>query len=161
VICMKRKVYSIIAAVIALVCGGIYFYKKDFDKKWEENRRWIKQRRMFKLADKWMEHLENKNVVSDYFNKKGYKKIAVYGMSTFGQHLIQQLKNSNIEVRYGIDRRCENIESDISIYSPEETLPDVDVVVVTAIYEFEEIKKELKQRIKCPIISLEEVIYEG
>jgi len=158
---MKKKYYLITVGTISLVSGGIYVYKRWFDKKWEENRRWTKQRRMFKLANKWIERLGNHCVVANYFDKKGYKTVAVYGLSTFGKHLIQQLGESNIEVIYGIDRRQGMVDADMRVYLPEDNLPEVDVVVITAIYDYDEIKEELKHRIKCPIVSLEEIIYEG
>ena len=39
-------------------------------------------------------------------------------------------------------------------------LPETDVIVVTAIYFYEEIREELSQLVDCPIISLEDVVYE-
>lgn len=38
-------------------------------------------------------------------------------------------------------------------------MEEVDAVVVTAITQYENIKETLEKKIKCPIYSLEEVIY--
>ena len=43
----------------------------------------------------------------------------------------------------------------------EEELPEVDAVIVTAVYEYDEIEKMLADRVSCPVISLEEILYEG
>ena len=42
----------------------------------------------------------------------------------------------------------------------DDTFPKVDAVVVTAITFFDEIKMELSKKLECPIISLEEILYE-
>ena len=42
----------------------------------------------------------------------------------------------------------------------EDDLKPVDAVVVTAITFFNEIEEQLSQKMKCPIISLEEILYE-
>ncbi len=36
---------------------------------------------------------------------------------------------------------------------------DVDAIIVTAIFDFDDIKKKCKEKLNCPIISLEDVIY--
>ncbi len=37
----------------------------------------------------------------------------------------------------------------------------VDAIVVTAITFYDEIKEELSRKIDCPIISLEDILYEA
>ena len=39
-------------------------------------------------------------------------------------------------------------------------LAEADAVIVTAIYNFDEIEEKLSDLIDCPIISLEDIIYE-
>jgi len=43
-------------------------------------------------------------------------------------------------------------------YLPTDELPDVDVIVVTADYYFEEIKDKLSKKVDCPIISIGEIL---
>lgn len=38
-------------------------------------------------------------------------------------------------------------------------LPEVDVVVVTAIHYHNEIQKQLSQKVKCPIVGLNTIVY--
>lgn len=42
---------------------------------------------------------------------------------------------------------------------PDDTLPDVDAIIVTAFFFFDEIEQELEDKIDCPIISIEDVVY--
>ena len=44
--------------------------------------------------------------------------------------------------------------------SIDDDLEEVDAVVVTAITFFDEIEEKLSQKIDCPIISLEDILYE-
>ena len=81
-------------------------------------------------------------------------------MSYAGETLIEELKETNVEAVYGIDKNADNIYVDISMYTIEENLPPVDAVVVTAITFFDEIEKKLSEKLECPIISLEDILYE-
>ena len=42
----------------------------------------------------------------------------------------------------------------------QDQLTEVDAVVVTPIVFFNEIEKELSEKLDCPIISLEDILYE-
>jgi len=42
----------------------------------------------------------------------------------------------------------------------DDSLEDVDVVIVTAITFFDEIETKLSEKLDCPIISLEDILYE-
>ena len=45
------------------------------------------------------------------------------------------------------------------VYSLEDELPDTDVIVVTPYASFKEIKEILEEKVSCPIVSLEEVVW--
>ena len=70
-----------------------------------------------------------------------------------------ELKYSSIEIAYGIERAAGRY-SYIDILSMEESLPEVDAVVVTAITFFDQIKQALTEKVSCPVISLEEILNE-
>lgn len=114
---------------------------------------------LFRMMDKWVQvKQEGKNLAS-YFEKNGYKKIAIYGMSYAGKTLVSELRDTDIRVAYGIDKNAGSIYSDVEIVSMDEKLDEVDVVVVTAITFWDEIEEKLSAKINCPIISLEDVLY--
>ena len=71
-----------------------------------------------------------------------------------------KLEGNNIEVEYGIDRNADAFFTDIDVLSLDDSLADVDAVVVTAITYFDEIRKALCCKVDCPIISLEDIINE-
>lgn len=104
-------------------------------------------------------HQEGKGLEA-YFKRNGYKRIAIYGMSYVGETLLEELKRTEVQVAYAIDQNKRNIPTDIEVVSAEDFLGDVDAIVVTAISFFDEIKDVLKDKVNCPIISLEDIIYE-
>lgn len=115
---------------------------------------------LFLMMNEWVKvKQEGKNLAS-YFEKNGYKKIAVYGMSYAGETLVNELKGSSIEVKYGIDKNAGRLYAEMDIVTPDEPLEDVDAVVVTPVFFFEEIEEALSAKLDCPIISLEDILYE-
>jgi hypothetical protein len=157
---MKKGVISLLstltgAAVGAGAIGRIASKKLDKIQGYSD-----KHLTLYKMMNEWVRvKQEGKNLAS-YFEKKGYKKIAIYGMSYAGETLLQELKNTKIQVSYGIDRNSNSIYEDVDIYSADDDLPEVDAIVVTAITYFNEIEEMLSEKVDCPVISLEEVLYE-
>lgn len=114
----------------------------------------------FQLLNHWLEiKLEGKSA-STYFKEMGYRHIAIYGMAELANRLSEELSESGILIDYGIDR---NISCSIAridkIYFPEDDLPETEAIIVTPYASFDSIKKVLEQKVNCPIISLEEVIW--
>ena len=53
------------------------------------------------------------------------------------------------------------IVNDLLIIHPDEDCPKADAIVVTAVTAFIEIDEFLYEKVDCPIISLEDIIYSG
>ena len=62
--------------------------------------------------------------------------------------------------RSGIDQKADSIYSDVDIVTMADSLEEVDAVVVTAITFFDEIEEQLSGKLDCPVISLEDILYE-
>lgn len=115
---------------------------------------------LFLMMNQWVKVKQEGKNLSTYFVKNNYKKIAIYGMSYAGETLIEELRGSGIEIAYGIDQNAAALYADVDIVSAEDNLDEVDAVVVTAITFFDEIEEKLSQKLDCPIVSLEDVLYE-
>ncbi len=109
----------------------------------------------------WLKIIHNGRHISEYLLSKGYKKIAIYGMKELGVALLEDLKDTGVEVMYGIDRDAELLNVSARMCRVEDDFEPVDAVIVTAIHYFEDIERELKTKIDCPILSLEEVVFEA
>lgn len=112
------------------------------------------------LFNQWMIVRQSGKDIKDYFYRKSYKKIAIYGMSYAGERLLDDLKDSDIEVVVAIDQNEKNIGENVPLIKPEERIPACDCVVVTAVSFFKEIEKFLQTKVSCPIVSLEDILYE-
>lgn len=104
-------------------------------------------------------NLEGKQL-KDYFVKRHYDSVAVYGMGQLGRIVVKQFFKEKIDVKYVIDRNAEEIYSVMEIYKPDDYLQDVDIIVVTAITYFENIKKKLLEKNQCAIVSIEDIVRE-
>lgn len=113
----------------------------------------------YNILKRWFSLKQQGYSLLSYFEKNNYFRIAVYGMSDLGRYLLKELEGSHIQVAYGIDRRAEKLEIGLPILTAEDTLPPVDAVIVTAVHFFGEIDSLLRQKVECPVISLEDVLY--
>lgn len=157
---MKRPVISALSAIVGAAFGAGAVGKVSSDKRKFVQQMSNKHLSLFLMMNQWVKvKQEGKNLVS-FFEKNGYQKIAIYGMSYAGETLINELKNTNVTVAYGIDKNADSIYADVDIVSMDDTLEPVDAVVVTAITFFDEIEELLSAKIDCPILSLEDILYE-
>lgn len=158
---MKKGIIGALS-FMAGMAGGAIGVKKSSDTKIKERQQLSdKHLSLFLMMNQWVKvKQEGKNLAS-YFERNGYQKIAIYGMSFAGETLVDELRESNIKVVYGIDKKADTIYADINIVTMEEALDEVDAIVVTAITFFDEIEEQLAEKVDCPIISLEDILYEA
>lgn len=159
---MKRRTASILSTLAGMtvgVIGGVAATGKILGR--DENQQLAnKHLAIMKLYDRWMETKQEGKSVIDFFHANNIKSIAIYGMSFVGQRLYEELKNSDINVRYCIDKNATSIYADIEIVSPEDELEEVDAIVVTAIYFYNEIEEQLETKTDIEIMSLEDILFE-
>ncbi len=119
-----------------------------------------KQILFYQLFVKWFEKRNQKRYIKDFLLNRHYTEIAIYGYAECGRLLYQELNGSQIKVLYIMDKKDIKIseEEDIKIYVPQKNLEPVQAVIVTAIYYYEEIKKELEELDYKNVISLSDMI---
>ena len=98
-----------------------------------------------------------KNAFSLYFEENKISSVAIYGMGQLGKVLIYEFIKQNIKVLYTIDRYVGKINDEIKMFRPEELLPEVDILIVTA-YDYENIVKNVNLCNIKKVISLKELI---
>lgn len=126
----------------------------------ELNKAINKNVRYLHLLDRWMELREKGCSVTEKLYEAGYRKIAVYGYGILGRHFRNECIQSKVTVEYIIDRQKEGLHTNVPVYLPEEVFPEVELMVVTAVYDYDEIYKRLKEKHDCRVISLETLIFE-
>ena len=161
---MKKKLGSIFLLLVSAVAGavvGVERTRKTAEDKIKAARRLSdKHLNLFLMMNQWTKCKQEGKQLSSYLVENGYNRIAVYGISYAGETLIDELKSSSVVIAYGIDQKADSMYVDIDICSVEDDLEEVDAVVVTAVTFFDEIKEKLSKKLKCPILSLEDILYE-
>ena len=157
---MKKTAIGVLSLLGGTV-GGIIGTKRIMQKKLNVATDYSdKHLSLFLMMNQWVKvKQEGKNLAS-YFERNGFTRIAVYGMSYVGETLIEELKDTGVEVVYGIDKHADRIFSTVDVIFVDDSCGEVDAVIVTAITFFDEIKDILSEKVDCPVISLEDVLYE-
>ena len=157
---MKKPIISIFSSLAGAVLGAGVVGKMSLDKTKKIQSMSQKHFALFLMMNQWVKVKQEGKNLALYFEKNGYKKIAIYGMSYAGETLIDELKDSGIIVAYAIDKKADSIYVDVDVVTMDDELKEVDAIVVTAITFFDEIEEQLSEKIDCPIISLEDILYE-
>ena len=145
----------VLGILLGIVFATITIHKKpgfniDNIEKWK---------RFYYLYDRWLRLKQQNKNLSTYLKRKGYCTIAIYGGRELALRLIDELQGTEIEILYLVDRNKQNcLCKGKERYLPYETLPKVDAIVVTAVYYFEEIQANLKPKVECDIVSLEDIV---
>lgn len=98
--------------------------------------------------------------LKQYFYGHGYQNVAIYGMAHLGEILLEELLKEGIDVKYVIDKNADGLFCKIDTCKPDDDLKSVDVVIVTPITYFEEIKRNLRGKVDCDIVSIEDMVKE-
>jgi hypothetical protein len=161
---MNKGIKTTATVVVSVLTGavvGATAVGKKISKKTEKAQGYAdKHLALFLMMNQWVKVKQEGKNLSSYFENNGYNKIAIYGMSYAGETLLDELKNSNIKVAYGIDKKADSIYADVDIVTMDDDFEKVEAIVVTAITFFDEIEDKLSVKIDCPIISLKDILYE-
>lgn len=107
-----------------------------------------------------LEH--NGRTLQNFFTDQGVKRIAIYGLGTVGARVLEVLDTMDIDVIAGIDKNANKMRmKDIFIYAPEQIdmiKPIPELIVVTPMEHYYDIKEELKLYTKIDVISIGEIV---
>jgi len=159
---MKKGVLPVLSTLAGAAAGaGAVTYQKV--KRQESDFKVIKKNEaILKMFNQWLILKQEGKTLDTYFKENNFKKIAIYGMSYAGERLLDDLKGTDIEVLYAVDQNADRMFAEVDMITKEEIAHqrEVDAVIVTAIYFFDDIEEELSELVDCPIVSLEDIIYE-
>lgn len=157
---MKKGISTLLGMAAGAAAGGIAAGTKSSKKIKGMVETEAKVHELYMAFDQWLQIRQQGKSLVEYFKNNGYKTVAVYGMKELGERLCDELKGSDVTVSYAIDQNADAIYADVDVVTPDEVLAPVDVIVVTAITYFDEIEEKLCEKVDCPIISLEDILYE-
>lgn len=148
---------SIIIGIITGIVMIMRFCEKVLKK---EFKRANKNGYIFRKVCKWLRAEQSRQTIDLKLMERQISEVAIYGKGEMGKCLIKELENSNVKIKYLVDKDSNSNEFQYKCYHPEDLLPEVQAIIVTPIYQFDEIAAELKYSGNVQIISLEELIDE-
>lgn len=157
---MKKGVLAVVATLAGGVAGSAVSMKLSGKVTEERNKKVDKFKGYYNMLNQWLVLKQEGKSLEKYFKDNGYQTVAIYGMGEMGNRLYDELKNTDIEVKYAVDQNAANTYSELEVLDKEDVYAPVDVMVVTATFAYEEIVEEISKKADFPIISLEDVVYE-
>ena len=159
---IEKLIYFTIIAVILFIFTSVRMWAiyVNLEKKLDELKlKYENQKAISQIKSLWIRNLIHDRKMFSSGNVS-FSKIAIYGIGDLGKCLVEELREEGIEIGYIIDKRASQIKEfdNIKVFNPDEELPSTDLIIVTAIFYFDEIAYELKKKVSCPIISLEEIV---
>ena len=113
------------------------------------------------VLDMWMTLRNHGLSLIYWFNENGYNSLAIYGYGILAKHLIAEMNDSSIEIRYVIDQN-QNIQTEYPAFLPDDELPKVDVIVVCVPFYYWMVSERLiVQGNKNNVISIQTIIEES
>ena len=156
---VKNAVGMMLSAVAGCAVGmGYEFIKEEkrMDKLEDKEKKF---EAFYRLLVAWVEMKQEGKNLAEFFVYNNIRTIAVYGMKELGERLVRELEGTDIEIKYVIDQNVDSIETNLIKKMPEDELPEVDAIVITAIYFYQDIEEKLSKKVDYQIISLEDVVY--
>ena len=158
------SVFSIAAMIVVGLGVFIFCQLKNWAnlKKAEKAQvnKIMKYQSYYYLFGSWMVLRNKGKMLVEYFKNYNLKDVAICGLGRLGLCLYEELKNSDINVKYAIDNKAESYSYlGLKVITPEEHLEAVDVIVITKFIEYKKIVDDLRKKTSCQIVSLEDVIF--
>lgn len=123
--------------------------------KWELYRKEQTYKAMLNL---WLTLRERGVSVDKFLKSKGIFNVVIYGYGMFGKHLYHELRESDINVKYIMDKSDDIFLNDVKKVTMGDDIENVDAIIVTPFMEMEQIKKDLQRYYQCKIVSIRTIL---
>lgn len=117
-----------------------------------------KYRKISYLYNQWLILKEEKRVIADYLRQSSFFRVAIYGITPIAMRLYKELSTNEIEVDYFIDRNAPYLKNEKEIYSLNDELPKVDLVIISLVEYENEIKKDIQRKMQANVMTVMELI---
>lgn len=111
----------------------------------------------------WVVAFQHGNNMASFLERKGYKKIAVYGMNDIGNCLVREIiRSDELELLYTIDQGNPKLYFDVKCFKLDDimSMKKPDIIIVALPYLYEKIKDEIREKTNCNTVSVTEIVYE-
>lgn len=153
---MALKISSVFTLLAALHYKTLYHkVRKTYVGKPDKIRCY------YDISTQWVINKQDGKSMESFFSKREIKKIAIYGMGSMEELLFNELKHSNVEISYFIDKNAKEYSYMYDVITMEELLDreKVDAIIITPVFDYIKISESLCKLVNCQIISLEEIVF--
>ena len=106
---MKKGVIAVISTLLGAASGatvaGVGVAKAKGKETEQQRERAMKNASVIDALARWVSILQDGKKLSDYFEEKNYKTVAIYGYHYIGERLHRELAENGIKVKYAIDQK--------------------------------------------------------
>lgn len=116
----------------------------------------------YTMSYQWIKNKNNGLNIGEYLKKQNVNSIAIYGAGDYAELLIEELRESEVCVRFCIDRNAKEIQSNyiISDVVTEDILNEqneVETLIISLVDGYENVKERMTRYFK-KIYTLEQII---
>lgn len=151
----------VMVVVISFIIGYIMsclIKKRDLEKK-EQIYSGIKKNE--EVLNQWLVFKQVGIGLDKILKEQNIETVAIYGMGIMGRHILRELINSDIVIRYGLDNKRMTPIDGIPVKSLRDELEKPDAVInsVLKMPDKENIEKEIQEVVGCRVISLDTLLF--
>lgn len=157
---MKKKMIPGLVSIVSFVWGFFLGGKVLVGMVNDYKRRMKRNLSNMMLFNDWLDFLYSGGKIEQYFHNQGYKRIMIYGNGHIGKRLRQALDQTDIEVVAVMDKVIP-AEAKELVIGIDSAVPDIDCIIVTPVFFYDEISAMLEEKTNVPIVSLQIVIEKG
>ena len=158
-----KDIFRIIEGEMPGKIEAIFDNMKDSKDFYSENWKELSEKyeSMMLTLLHWTEIEHERKSIAEQLKKLGYQDIAVYGYGYLGQLLMKCLRESEVNVKYLIDKNKDVKDWGLKTYLPNEKFPQADLIIVTSDFYFEEILADLRRNGNTmDILSINDILYQ-
>lgn len=109
------------------------------------------------LLNDWLDFIYSGGSVDEYFHAHGYNKVMIYGNGYIGARLSQALAGTDIDVIAVMDKAASS-NRDGEVIGVSSKIPEVDCIVITPTFYYDEIFHMLRGKTDIPIVSIQTIM---
>lgn len=158
---MKKGGIAILSTLIGAAAGAAAVGKVQGKTINQKAEKVDKFKGYYNMLNQWLVLKQEGKSLEKYFTDNGFKTVAIYGMGEMGNRLYDELKGTSVTVKYAVDKNAASTYSELDVIDPDDEYEEVDAIIVSAIFAFDEIEEMLSDKVDFPIVSLEDVVYEA